>query len=99
MCFCETNRIGFSVKTGDNILRWNWIRSKRWEISIRFVWMETKALGSRDSNIPPTFKPRIENGQSRLSRRLGVPRGVLENVVRVVRRFAAEIDGDLRFLA
>jgi hypothetical protein len=38
MCFCETNRIGFGMKTGDNILSWNWMRSKRVEISIRFVW-------------------------------------------------------------
>ena len=38
MCFCETNGIDFSMKTGDNVLRWNWMRSKRVRISIRFVW-------------------------------------------------------------
>src|ERR1017187_2904414 len=37
MPFCETNRIGFSVKTGGNILRWSWMRRKGVEISIRFV--------------------------------------------------------------
>ena len=38
--FCETNRIGFMMKTGDNVLRSNWMRSKRVGISIRFVWNE-----------------------------------------------------------
>jgi len=38
MRFCETNRIGFMMKTGVKILRGNWIWSKRVEISIRFVW-------------------------------------------------------------
>jgi len=38
MCFCETNRIGFMIETGDNILSWNWMRSERWKYSIRFVW-------------------------------------------------------------
>src|SRR5467141_325899 len=37
MCFCETNRIGFSMKTGDNILSWNWLCIERGGISIRFV--------------------------------------------------------------
>jgi hypothetical protein len=37
MYFCETNRIGFALKIGDNILRWNWMRSKKVKKSIRFV--------------------------------------------------------------
>ena len=36
--FCETNRIYLGLKTGDKMLRWNRMRSKRVKISIRFVW-------------------------------------------------------------
>src|SRR5882724_3122786 len=57
MCFCETNRIGFMMKTRDNVLRWNWMRSKRVGIPIRFVWDRNEASeGSRDGNVPPTFR-------------------------------------------
>src|SRR5580698_2281632 len=38
MCFCETNRIGFIVKTGVKILKGNWMWSERVKSSIRFVW-------------------------------------------------------------
>ena len=47
--FCETNRIGFGMKTGDNILRWNWMRKKRVRISIRFVWRGNDIAVSSDS--------------------------------------------------
>ena len=40
MCFCETNRIHFDEKTEDKMLRWNWMRRKCVEISIRFVFRE-----------------------------------------------------------
>jgi hypothetical protein len=44
---CETNRIGFPMKTGLNLLRWNWMRNKGVEISIRFVWNENTDLHRR----------------------------------------------------
>src|SRR5580704_4254750 len=49
MCFCETNRIGFGVKTGGKILRRSRMRRKRVKISIRFVWNgnEIAACGKR----------------------------------------------------
>ena len=41
---CETNRIGFAMKTGVNHLWWNWMRSAGMESSIRFVWNENTQL-------------------------------------------------------
>src|ERR1035438_9043708 len=38
MCFCETNRIGFDMKSGGNTLKENWMRISRGKISIRFVF-------------------------------------------------------------
>jgi hypothetical protein len=38
MRFCETNRIGLGMKTGDKLLWWNWMRSAAVRIPIRFVW-------------------------------------------------------------
>jgi hypothetical protein len=54
MCFCETNRISFMMKTGDNVLRWNWMRSKRVGISIRFVWNENMANTPHLNPLPYT---------------------------------------------
>jgi hypothetical protein len=38
MRFCETNRIGYGMKTVDKMLRRNKMQSRRVKISIRFVW-------------------------------------------------------------
>jgi hypothetical protein len=40
MCFCETNRIHFRVKTWCKILRQSWMQNKILRIPIRFVWNE-----------------------------------------------------------
>ena len=47
MRICETNRIGFSMKTGVNLLKWNWMRSAGVKISIRFVWNENTDVHGR----------------------------------------------------
>src|ERR1035438_4745042 len=62
MCFCETNRIGFMTKTGDNTLRWSRIRSKGVKISIRFVFGESGiAMEARKGAECGILSARVEN--------------------------------------
>src|ERR1035437_2825300 len=75
MCFCETNRIYLGVKTGDKILRWNRMRSKRVGISIRFVWRENDIAvchGSTESGVSSDSAP--SDSAPRLPKAVGLER-------------------------
>jgi hypothetical protein len=41
-------------------LVYNGLRSEKLGRQFGFVWMETQPQGSRDCNVPPTFRPEMD---------------------------------------
>jgi len=65
MRFCETNRIFFSRKTGDKLLRYNLMRCGNEEKPIRFVWNGNAPVLNRSDateRVPPSGE--LESGRA-----------------------------------